>query len=114
MNRPLILRLTGEDFYIDTILATLHPYRPGAYEYSFVLNDSLDLDLDEEILLTLEEESSRKFNLETYDGDLEDDEYAMKRQVLMRNKLRFEEYELGSVTFTARTDREKHNRNSNT
>ncbi|MBO9634040.1 MAG: hypothetical protein J7578_13070, partial [Chitinophagaceae bacterium] len=111
VNRPLILRLTDRNLLIDTIIATIHPYRPGAYEYSFVLNDSLDLDLDENYLATLEEESSRKYDLDEYDGDNED-EFAMKRKVLIRNTFRHEEYELGSVSFTARTDRKKHNRNT--
>lgn len=109
VNRPLILRLTGEYFSVDTIIATIPPYRPGGYEYSFVLNDSLDLDLDEHYLLTLEEESSRKFDLDEYDGDLDEDEYALKRQVLIRNKFWHEEYELKSVSYKARTDKALHN-----
>lgn len=111
VNRPLIVRLTDRNFITDTIIATVSPYRPGAYEYSFVLNDSLDLDLDEDYLVTLEEGSGRKYDLDEYDGD-DEDKFALQRQVLIRNKFRHEEYELGSVSFTIRTDRDKHSRNT--
>jgi TonB-dependent SusC/RagA subfamily outer membrane receptor len=112
VNRPLLLRLSDRNFDTDTILATIKPYRAGGYEYSFVATDSLDLDLDEEYLLTLEEQSSRKYDLDEYDGDLDEDEYAMKRKVLMRGKFYAEEYELNTATFTARSDKQEHNRNN--
>ncbi|MBO9562208.1 MAG: carboxypeptidase-like regulatory domain-containing protein [Niastella sp.] len=110
INRPLLLRLTDYRFEKDTILTTLKPYRPGGYEYSFVITDSLDLTLDLDHGITLEELSSRKYNLHEYDGDLEEREYALKRSVVMRGKFYHEEYELGSVTFKARSDKNEHNR----
>ncbi|WP_315818892.1 hypothetical protein [Paraflavitalea speifideaquila] len=110
INRPLLLRLTDRRFDIDSIIATIQPYRPGGYEYSFVLNDSLDLTLDQQHQLTLEELSSRKYNLDEYEGDLSEDEYAAKRTVLMRGSFFYEEYELASVTFHARTDKKTHTR----
>lgn len=110
VNRPLLLRLTDHRFDTDTILTTLNPYRPGGYEYSFVLNDSLDLSLDLDHAITLEELSSRKYNLDEYDGDLSEEEYALKRSVLMRGKFFHEEYELGAITFKARSDKKDHNR----
>lgn len=109
VNRPLIVRISDESQTIDTVIATIHPYRPGGFEYSFVLNDSLDLDLDDEYLVTLEELRSRKYDLNDYDGELDDNEYIMKREVLMRGKFEHEEYELQAITFTARTDKKKHN-----
>lgn len=110
VNRPLLLRLTENGFGLDSVIATIKPYRPGAYEYQFVLTDSLDLSLDEEYLLTLEELSSRKYNLDEYTGELDDEQYAIKRKILMRGKFEYEEYELSSVTFTARSDKKEHNR----
>lgn len=110
VNRPLLLRLTEPGFIIDSILTVLHPYRPGAYTWQFVVNDSLDLSLDEDYLITLEELSSRKYNVDEYDGDLDEDEYAMQRKVLMRGKFHHEEYELTSTEFTARSDQEEHHR----
>jgi alpha-2-macroglobulin len=112
VNRPLLLRLTDYRFERDTILATLHPYRPGGYEYSFVITDSLDLTLDLDHGITLEELSSRKYNLHEYEGDLEEREYALKRSVLMRGKFYHEEYELGSINFKARSDKKGHNRSN--
>ncbi|HTE24196.1 alpha-2-macroglobulin family protein [Flavitalea sp.] len=110
VNRQMILRLSGADFYTDTILSTIAPYTKGGYEFSFVLNDDLDLDLDEKYLLTLEETKSSKYDVNEYDGDLEEDEYAMKRKVVMRNTFEFEEYELKSITFNARTEKKKTHR----
>lgn len=109
-NKPLLLRLTSRGFETDTILATIRPYRPGGFEYHFVLKDSLDLRLDEEQLLTLEEEGSRKYDLSAYDGDLSDGDYAKKRLVVMRGKFSYEDYELQSITFHARSDKKEHNR----
>lgn len=110
VNRSLILRLCNDYLDTDTILATLQPYRAGGYTYQFVLSDTLDLDLDDDYLLTLEEESSRKYDLNEYDGNLDDDEYAMKRKVLVRGKFSYEEYELRSVSFRARSSQETHSR----
>ncbi|HEY1164440.1 MAG TPA: carboxypeptidase-like regulatory domain-containing protein [Chitinophaga sp.] len=110
VNRPLILRITDNYFDVDTILADIRPYRAGGYTCQFVLSDSLDLDLDERYMLTLEEESSRKYDLDEYDGDLDEDEYALKRKVLIRGKFKYEEYELQSISFHARSSKETHSR----
>jgi hypothetical protein len=111
LKRPLILRLTDRNFTTDTILSTVRAYRAGAYLYEFVLNDSLDLSLDDNYLVTFEEERSKKYDVNEYDGDLDDEDYAMKRKVVMRGKFYYEEYELNQVTFTARTDKQAHSRN---
>lgn len=108
VNRPLLLRLSNRNLDIDTILATVQPYRPGGYEGELVLNDSLDLDLDDDYLLTLEELSSRRYDLDEYDGDLDDEEYVLKRKVLAKGNFTFEEYELDQVKFTARADKTAH------
>lgn len=108
VNTPLLLRISNNYYDIDTILTTLNPYSPGAYSYEFVCSPELDLDLDENYSLTLETTDSRKYDLDTYDGDLEDEEYAAKRKVLIRTDFKFEEYELRSLEFTARTDKGNH------
>lgn len=110
VNRPLLVRLLDHSLNTDTIIATIRPYRPGGYDYEFVLSDSLDLDLDDEYLITLEELSSRKYDLNEYDGDLDDEEYAGKRKALIRGRFRYEEYELESITFSARSNKKTHNR----
>ncbi|HYC28929.1 MAG TPA: carboxypeptidase-like regulatory domain-containing protein [Chitinophagaceae bacterium] len=110
VNRPLILRISDQSFITDTILATLHPYKPGGYVYEFVLSDSLDLDLDDDYLITLEEPGSRKYDVNNYEGDLDDDDYALKRKVLVRGKLSYEEYELQQINVSARTSKQSHSR----
>lgn len=113
ISKNLLLRLSNEDFDIDTIIAKLSPYRNGGYEYSFVLNDSLDLDLDDTYLITLEEEGLTPKPKRNKDDDDDDDEkelIAARRKVVMRNKFKYEEYELQTVTFTARTNIKKHYR----
>jgi alpha-2-macroglobulin len=110
VNTPLLVRVSDYSLDVDTIIATIKPYRPGGYDFQFVLSDSLDLDLDENYLVTLEETASRKFDLTKYSGDLDDEEYAAKRLVLMRGKFKYEEYELASITFTARANKKTHNR----
>jgi alpha-2-macroglobulin len=113
LNKNLLLRLTDREFINDTIIAVLKPYRAGGFTHEFVLNDSLDLDLDEKYLLTLEEERSRKYNLNNYQGNLDEDEYAAKRKVVMRGKFDYEEYELQNISFSVRADKKEHNRGNN-
>ncbi len=108
VNRPLLIRISDRYLDTDSIMGIVKPYRSGGFEYSFVVNDSLDL--DERYLITLEEKSSRKYNVHDYTGDLEDDEYAAKRKVLMRGTFEYEEYELSSIQFTARADKKEHQR----
>ncbi len=110
LKEPLLLRLTDRYFDFDTIIAVIKPYRPGGYVHEFVLNDSLDLDLDEQYILPLDELRSRKYDLSEYVGNLDDDDYAARRKVVMRGKFEYEEYELQTITFTVRTDEKEHNR----
>ncbi len=111
VDRPLIVRLSSQGIDVDTILATIHPYTPGGYTYDFVLNtDSLDLDLDDRYLITLEEPRSRKFNVDEYPGDLEEEEIMGKRQVLMRGYFEFEDYELSYINFTAKENQSSHHK----
>jgi TonB-dependent SusC/RagA subfamily outer membrane receptor len=110
INDKLLLRLTSRDFEVDTILAVIPPYRKGGYSYEFVLNDSLDLDLDKDYLVTLEEERSRRYDVHAYAGNKDEDQYAMQRKVVARGKFKYEEYELESITFAARAIKKEHSR----
>ena len=110
VKSSLLLRLSDRGFNKDSIIADLKPYRPGGFQYQFVLSDSMDLDLDEHYLLTLEEERSRKYNLSSYDGDMDEDDYALKRNVVAHGKFKYEDYELQSISFSARADRKEHSR----
>ncbi len=114
LSKNLLLRLSNNGFDFDTVLAKITPYRNGGYEYSFVLNDSLDLDLDEDYLITLEEEGllpKTKKNKDDDDDEKEDKRtIAARRKIVMRNKFKYEEYELQTVRFTARTNIQTHHR----
>ena len=59
----------------------IKPYRPGGYIYEFVLHDSLNLQLDREVQVSL-------------DGHFE---YA-----LVSSSFRFEDYELNQARYAAR------------
>ncbi|MHA4811818.1 alpha-2-macroglobulin family protein [Flavitalea flava] len=107
INRPLLLRISDRNLSIDSVIGLVRPYRAGGYTFSFVLTDSLHLDLDEDYLLTLEETGSSRYNLPAYEGDLDKDEYAAKRKVTARGNFTFEEYVLQSMRFNARTDKEE-------
>lgn len=115
VNTPVWLRLseTYELPDLDTVLAQLRPYRPGAFEYSFVLHDSLDLELDDDYQLTLESGRNKPPRADAEDDDNNDDERRRRRrdrQVVFRERFGYEEYELVSATFTARTDHTRHTR----
>lgn len=107
VSTPVWLRLseTNSQPEIDTVIARLQPYRPGAFEYSFVLHDSLDLELDEAYQLTLESGRNKPLR-----ADEDEDPKARRRKIMLRETFEYEEYELGAVTFHARTDHSRHTR----
>lgn len=76
------------------VLTTLKPYRDGGYEFSFVLEDSLQLRLDNQCRIVLKEQGKKEWE-EVYAGSF-----------------RYEDYELKSVNFSVRTDRERYGPNS--
>jgi alpha-2-macroglobulin len=110
LEEKLIVRISNPGLSIDTIIGTVSPYRPGGYSFEFVLSDSLDLDLDEDYLLALETLNSRKYDLDKYEGELSDDEYAFQRKTVIRGRFHYEEYELRSIRFLSRSDKSQHNR----
>ncbi|MEI6949559.1 carboxypeptidase-like regulatory domain-containing protein [Paraflavisolibacter sp. H34] len=110
LHQKLLLRLSGRGLSTDTVLATLAPYRAGGYSFRFVLSDSLDLDLDEEYLLTLEEARSHKYDRGRNEDADDEEAYARKRKVVMRGKFRLEDYALKATTFSVRLDKKEHSR----
>jgi TonB-dependent SusC/RagA subfamily outer membrane receptor len=73
---------------IDTTLTTIQPYRPGMYEWKFPLSDSLKLPLDNRYNIVLKTRGRYTNNIE--------------------GRFYYEEYELGRISFDAKTDREKY------
>ena len=116
INAPLLLRLFSESGDVDTVLTQLNPYRPGGYEYSFVLTKDLAGRLDEELRVSLEQKGSLRFDQAHYDrynGDLDEGGYYARRKVVKRIQFGFEEYELGSIQFKARAENDSHHRGNN-
>lgn len=86
-NKPIDLQLYN--YYphkIDTLLVKgLTPYRPGMYEYQFRLTDSLNLKLDSYYTIALKIKS--------------------KSDDAIRDRFKYEDYELKSVRFSVATDK---------
>jgi TonB-dependent SusC/RagA subfamily outer membrane receptor len=89
-NKPLEVSLYKDWNMPGVVLTTLNPYRDGGYEYSFVLADSLQLKLDRNYNIVLKEQGKKKWE-QIYQGSF-----------------RYEDYELKSVNFSVRTDKEEH------
>ncbi|HTD99574.1 MAG TPA: alpha-2-macroglobulin family protein [Mucilaginibacter sp.] len=87
------------------VVGTVNSYRDGAYEYSFVLNDSLKLTLDESYTINLEEPGETK----PAKGQLkrDDDMGADGHKILISSRFRYEDYELKSIHFNARLDKKE-------
>ncbi|MGF7074857.1 carboxypeptidase-like regulatory domain-containing protein [Mucilaginibacter sp. 3215] len=103
----LLVRLKERYEDDGKIIGKVNSYRDGAYEYSFALTDSLDLSLDEDYTISLEDPSSEKYKLDDYDGD-DDQGFLAKRKVFLTGQFKYEEYELKSITFSTRVDKEEH------
>lgn len=91
LRRGLNLYLQGSFGHQNSTrhLVKLTPYRPGAYDYAFVLHDSLDLQLDQAYRLQLDS---------WFD-------YPM-----IETSFKFEEYELNQARFSANRSKESHQR----
>nr|WP_294947700.1 carboxypeptidase-like regulatory domain-containing protein [uncultured Mucilaginibacter sp.] len=105
-NKTLLVKLVTDDG--NKKLGTVSSYRDGGFEYSFVLADSLGLDLDEthKILLTdPAKELKIKSGEEDHDGDNEEEN---NNDVIYSGSFQYEEYELKSIRFTMRADKKEH------
>lgn len=103
----LLVRLKDRGEDDGKIIGKVNNYRKGAYEYSFVLNDSLKLSLDDDYTISLEDPSSLKYDLDKYDGN-DDRAFLAKRKVYLTGDFRYEEYELKSIKFSTRIDKTEH------
>lgn len=110
LTKHLRLRLTVRGLDIDSVIATITPYRPGGYSHSFVLSDSLHLDLDKEYQLLFEEHTRSHHSLTDYEDDEDEEAAAAKRSVVMRGKFYYEDYELNAISFAARSSKGEHSR----
>lgn len=88
LNQTLDLRLQGN--HVDTVLKQLSPYRPGAYEFAFRQNDSLNMKLDYNYTLSLASPQNKDYKAD------------------INKSFRYEAYELGQLTFKIRSDDEKY------
>ncbi|RFZ85492.1 hypothetical protein DYU05_07810 [Mucilaginibacter terrenus] len=87
------------------LLGKVDSYRAGGFEYSFVLTDSLDLDLDDTYKIDLVDPAKTRRAKANEDDDNERDGPAA---VLMSGNFKYQEYELKSIHFAMRTDKEDH------
>ncbi|TCD08505.1 hypothetical protein EZ449_11720 [Pedobacter frigidisoli] len=86
-NKLLQVKLFNDK---DILLATIKPYRDGGYEYQFVLADSLNLRLDRSYRISLSEKVKNE------------------DQIVISSNFNYEDYELKSLSFAVRTDKQKH------
>lgn len=89
-DKPLRVELYKRGLGPGVVLTTLSPYREGGYEYSFVLADSLQLKLDWYHRIVLKEETKEGWN------------------EVFQSNFRYEDYELKSVNFSVRTDKNEY------
>ncbi|WP_316792520.1 alpha-2-macroglobulin family protein [Pedobacter frigoris] len=87
-NKPLRAELERNG--TNVLLTTLNPYFEGGYEHSFLLHDSLNLVLGRNYNIVLKEQVKNEW-----------------KQVYS-SYFRYEDYELKSVDFSVRTDKEEY------
>jgi len=97
--KPLQLRISEYYGDVDTVLALINPYRPGGFEFSFHLSDSLKLQLDKQYELSLEDPKMKDRTAE--------DKNTRPRLRMAKGTFWYEEYELSSIRLLARVDREE-------
>ncbi|WP_293307896.1 carboxypeptidase-like regulatory domain-containing protein [Pedobacter sp. UBA5917] len=74
----------------NKVLGNIKPYHDGGYAYSFVLADSLNLKLDRNYTINLTAKHKKE------------------DESLITQRFYYEDYELKSLSFAVRTDRDKH------
>lgn len=100
-QKKLLVKLAG-DYDEKKTIGTVNSYRDGGFEYSFVLNDSLDLDLDESYNILLADPAKEPKEASDDDKDHGDD------NAMWSGRFRYEEYELKSINFAIRADKKEH------
>lgn len=84
------------------VLGYVNAYNKGGFEYSFVLADSLKLQLDRYYYISLETADN------PYDAVKEKAAYISHRKVYETGNFHYEDYELNSTKFTVRADKTEH------
>ncbi|MEO7215883.1 alpha-2-macroglobulin family protein [Mucilaginibacter sp.] len=101
-QKKLLVKLVmdGERKNIGEVTA----YRDGGFEYSFVLSDTLKLELDEryEVLLTDPAKTPKNKDDDDQDGD------HKNKDLVYSGNFQYEEYELKSIKFEMRADKKEH------
>ncbi|OOQ56832.1 alpha-2-macroglobulin family protein [Mucilaginibacter pedocola] len=110
-QKQLLVKLAGNGG--TKKLGMVTAYRPGAFEYSFILTDSLDLSLDNNytvLLVDPAKQPQKKAGDDDDDDDEENNAAEMQenKSVLYTGRFKYEEYELKSINFTIRTDKKEH------
>lgn len=77
----------------EKLISKVKPYRPGFYSYEFAMADSLKLRLDYNYSIEMRNPATQ--------------------QVYVRGMFNYEDYELGKVTFSARSSKEKYLKGEN-
>lgn len=102
-DKQLIVKIGAEydDEYDDLkTLGVVNAYRNGAFEFSRVLSDSLDLDLDDRQFIYLEQVSKKALNVSEEE---EDDYYKLRdKKIFIKGVFEFEDYELKDLRFSAK------------
>lgn len=93
-NKELRVELCRNYEKSGKVISVIRPYRDGGYNFDFVLADSLGLSLDNQYSIILKEFTGKEW-IQAYKGDF-----------------RYEDYELKSISFAARTDKEEYNSGS--
>ncbi|UKJ06984.1 carboxypeptidase-like regulatory domain-containing protein [Solitalea lacus] len=101
----LVLNI-GTSYHTDDLkqLGLVKSYRKGAFEYSFVLTDSLDLDLDETQTIYFQRKPSKNTKKKN-DPNEGEQEIDVNKNTLIKGNFLFEDYELKDVQFTARVEK---------
>ncbi|MNS27972.1 Alpha-2-macroglobulin family protein [compost metagenome] len=103
-NRVIVKVGVRYDEYDELrILGTTTAYRKGAFEFKFVLTDSLDLDLDDQQFIYLEKFSEKA---KTVSEDEDDDYYELShKKFFIKGEFEYEDYELKDLSFSAHAEK---------
>jgi TonB-dependent SusC/RagA subfamily outer membrane receptor len=98
-QKSLLVKLKKGYGKEDKTIGTVTRYRNGGFEYSFVLKDTLDLQLDQFYNISLVDPAPGK---KAKQGDNDN------KASLISGGFKYEEYELKATTFNMRLDKKEH------
>lgn len=105
-QKSLLVKLVNMDGVKK--LGTVSCYRPGGFEYSFVVADSLDLSLDRDYDVLLTDPAKQPKHKDGNDEEEDEDDARNSKSVIYTSRFSYEEYELKSIHFAVRADKKKH------